>query len=50
MAEGEHQLPRGGLVITLEQHFYIEELSDKTSSQSAHFFNIHNSREACESA
>lgn len=30
MAEAEYQLPRGGLIITLKQRFYIEGLSDKT--------------------
>lgn len=38
MAGAEYQLPcGGGLVIIPKQHFNTEELSDKTSYQSAHF-------------
>lgn len=41
IAEAEYQLPFGGLIITPKQHFKIE-LLDKTSHQSAHFFNLLN--------
>lgn len=52
IAEAEYQLPFGGLVITPKQHFNIEDLSDKTSHQPAHFFSLLNTvtGKVCKSA
>lgn len=49
---GEYPRPRGGLVITLKQHFYTEGLSDKTPRLSAHFSSVLNliTGKVCKSA